>query len=214
MLDAHASPSGGEAGEFIEWQSEVAAFAAVDRLAPPPAHAVLFVGSSSIRLWHTLAADFLELPTLNRGFGGSQIADSVYFAGQLMAPYDPAAIVLYAGGNDLAAGKSPARVRDDFAAFVSCAGRWAPEAPLAYLSIKPNLSRRAQLPQIRQANALIRDCAAQRGVDFLDVHARMLGPDGEADPRWFDVDGLHLNARGYALWTGVVRDWLAQRGLL
>ena len=208
------SPSGGEAAEFVEWQSEVAAFAAVDKLDPPPrAGAVLFVGSSSIRLWRTLAADFPQVPTINRGFGGSQIADSLYFAEQLVAPYRPAAIVMYAGGNDLAAGKPPEQVRDDFGAFVTCARRWAGEVPFAYLSIKPNLSRRTQLPQIRRTNALIRACAQERGVDFLDVHAPMLGADGQADPRWFDVDGLHLNAQGYALWAGAVRDWLARRGL-
>jgi hypothetical protein len=118
------------------------------------------------------------------------------------------------GGNDLADGKSPAQVRDAFGAFVTQARHWAGQVPFAYLSIKPNLSRRRQLPRIRQANTLIRACAEERGVEYLDVHTPMLGADGEADPRWFDVDGLHLNAVGYALWTGMVRDWLAQRGLL
>lgn len=207
------SPSGGEVAAFVEWQSEIAAFAAVDRLVPPPAGAVLFVGSSSIRLWHTLAGDFPQVATINRGFGGSQIADSVYFAEALIEPYQPAAIVLYAGGNDLAAGKSPGQVRDDFASFVQQARRWAGLVPLAYLSIKPNLSRRAQLPLIRQANALIHRCAVVLGVDYLDVHTSMLGLDDEADPRWFDWDGLHLNADGYALWAEVVRGWLARRGL-
>jgi lysophospholipase L1-like esterase len=213
MLD-QVSPSGGEVAEFIEWQSEIAVFAAIDRLAPPPVDAALFVGSSSIRLWHTLAADFPDVPTINRGFGGSEIADSVYFAEQLVAPYRPRAIVMYAGGNDLADGKSPEQVRDAFRAFVAQARRWAGEVPFAYLSIKPNLSRRRQLPLIRRANALIRACADERGVDFLDIHAPMLGADGEADPRWFDDDGLHLNAEGYALWTGVVRDWMAKRRLV
>lgn len=213
MLD-QVSPSGGEAAEFIEWQSEIAVFAAIDRVAPPPADAVLFVGSSSIRLWHTLAADFPEVPTINRGFGGSEIADSAYFAEQLIGPYRPRALVMYAGGNDLADGKSPEQVRDAFGAFVTQARRWAGEVPIAYLSIKPNLSRRAQLPQIRQANALIRACAEEREVDFLDIHAPMLGADGEPDPRWFDGDGLHLNGEGYALWTDVVRDWMAKRRLM
>lgn len=214
MLEASPSPTGGAAGDFLEWQSEIAAFAAIDHLQPPPSHAVLFVGSSSIRLWHTLAADFPRVATINRGFGGSQIADSLYFAQWLVAPYRPAAIVMYAGGNDLAAGKSPEQVREDFAAFVTCARHWAGDVPFAYLSIKPNLSRRAQLPSIRRTNALIRACAGERGVDFLDVHGPMLAADGEADPRWFDADGLHLNAAGYALWTGVVRDWLSRRALL
>lgn len=207
------SPSGGEAAAFVEWQSDMAAFAAVDKLAPPPAGGVLFVGSSSIRLWHTLAADFPQVATINRGFGGSQMADSAYFAEALVRPYHPAAIVLYAGGNDLAAGKPPEQVRDDFAAFVHQARRWAGRVPLAFLSIKPNLSRRAQLPKIRRANALIEVCAHQLGADYLDVHTSMLGSDGEADPRWFDCDGLHLNTAGYALWTGVVRGWLTRRGL-
>lgn len=213
MVETH-SPSGGEAAAFVEWQSEMAAFAAVDRLQAPPGGAVLFVGSSSIRLWHTLAADFPELPTINRGFGGSEIADSLYFAEQLIAPYRPAALVMYAGGNDLAACKAPARLADDFGAFVTQARRWAGAVPFAYLSIKPNLSRRAQLPRIRQANALIRERADQHEVDFLDVHTPMLAADGEADPRWFDADGLHLNSRGYALWTRAVRAWLMRRGLL
>jgi lysophospholipase L1-like esterase len=214
MFDPDRSPSGGLVDQFVEWQSEIAAFATVDRLDPPPSGAVLFVGSSSIRLWHTLAADFPEVPTINRGFGGSQIVDSLYFAEPLLAPYAPAAVVLYAGGNDLAAGQRPMQLRDHFGAFVTQARRFAPDAALAYLSIKPNLSRRAQLPQIRQANALIRACATERQVDFLDVHTPMLDADGQAEPRWFDSDGLHLNAQGYALWTGVVRDWLAQKGIL
>ena len=213
MIETH-SPSGGQAVAFVEWQSEMAAFVAVDRLQAPPVGAVLFVGSSSIRLWHTLAADFPERPTINRGFGGSEIADSLYFAEQLIAPYRPAALVMYAGGNDLAAGKPPARLADDFGAFVTQARRWAGAVPFAYLSIKPNLSRRAQLPRIRRANALIRECADRREVDFLDIHTPMLGRDGEADPRWFDTDGLHLNPSGYALWTRVVRAWLARRELL
>jgi len=208
------SPSGGQAAEFLEWQSEIAAFAAIDRLDPAPADAVLFVGSSSIRLWHTLAADIPELPTINRGFGGSEIADSVYFAEQLVGPYRPRAIVMYAGGNDLAEGKSPEQVRDAFGVFVTRVRRWAGEVPFAYLSIKPNLSRRRQLSRIRETNALIRVCAQECGVDYLDIHTPMLGADGEADPRWFDEDGLHLNPEGYALWTDVVRDWLARRGLV
>ncbi|HEV2621562.1 MAG TPA: GDSL-type esterase/lipase family protein [Frateuria sp.] len=214
MIEGSPSPSGGEAADFIEWQSEIAAFGAIDRLRPPPSGAVLFVGSSSIRLWRTLAADFPQVPTINRGFGGSQIADSLYFAEQLVAPYHPAAVVMYAGGNDLAAGKPPEQVRDAFGAFVTCTRHWAGEVPFAYISIKPNLSRHAQLPLIRQANALILACAHERGVAFLDIHGPMLGADGQADPRWFDVDGLHLNTRGYALWTGVVCDWLKRCGLL
>ena len=139
MFDSRNSPSGGEAAEFVEWQSEIAAFAAVDRLDPAPADAVLFVGSSSIRLWHTLAADLPDVPTINRGFGGSEIADSVYFAEQLIRPYRPRAIVMYAGGNDLADGKSPRQVRDAFGTFVTQARRWAGQVRKHRWTVSPRV---------------------------------------------------------------------------
>ena len=197
------------ANDHAQWQADIAAFQAADRAAPPPRGAVLFIGSSSIRLWKTLAADFPGVATINRGFGGSQIDDATFFADRIVAPYHSRAIVIYAGDNDLQDGDSPAHVRDDFAAFVRKARSLDPGVPIAFIAIKPSVARQALLPKIREANALVRTYAAtQTGVAYLDVFTPMLGKDGQPQSRWFIADGLHMNRQGYALWIGVVKPWL------
>src|ERR1043166_4856375 len=100
------------------FEKEILAFEASDKTNPPPKHAVLFIGSSSIRMWKTLARDFPDLRVINRGFGGSQIVDSIYFADRIVMPYEPDVIVFYAGGNDINAGKSAEIIFDDFKHFV------------------------------------------------------------------------------------------------
>ena len=100
------------------WEREIQAFEAADQVSPPPQGAILFVGSSTIRMWKRLAEDFLEYKVLNRGFGGCQIADCTYYAERIVIPYKPRLIVLRAGGNDIQAGKTPEQVQADFQAFV------------------------------------------------------------------------------------------------
>lgn len=192
-----------------QWAGAIAAFEAADRAQPPPRDAVLFIGSSSIEHWKTLAADFPGVAVINRGFGGSEIPDATYYAARIVAPYHPRAIVMYAGDNDLYDGHTPTQVRDDFAAFVAKARQFDPGVPIAYVSIKPSVARANLLPQIRRANALIKAWAAtQPAVSYLDVYTPMLGTDGKPSMRWFGPDGLHMNRRGYALWIGIIRPWI------
>jgi lysophospholipase L1-like esterase len=170
---------------------------------------VLFIGSSSIEHWKSLAADFPETSVINRGFGGSVISDSTWFADRIVAPYHARAIVMYAGDNDLQEGHSPEQVRDDFAAFVRKARAVDPGVPIAFVAIKPSVARAVLLPQIRQANALVRAYAAtQQGVTYLDVFTPMLGQDDRPQPGLFGEDGLHMNRKGYLLWIGVIRPWV------
>lgn len=194
-----------------QWNAAIAAFQAQDQANPPARGAVLFIGSSSIRFWKTLASDFPGVKTINRGFGGSEIDDATFFADRIVAPYHLRAIVMYAGDNDLADGDSPAHVRDDFAAFVRKARSLDPGVPIAFIAIKPSVARRALLPQIREANELIRQYAAgEQGVTYLDVFTPMLGKNGQPQAQWFIGDGLHMNRAGYALWVSIVRPWLRQ----
>ena len=195
--------------DHAQWNRDIAAFQAADRAQPPAAGVVLFVGSSSIRMWSSLATDFPQVRTLNRGFGGSEIDDATFFADRIVAPYHPRAIVMYAGDNDLADGDSPAHVRDDFAAFVRKVRSYNPGVPIAFIAIKPSVARQLLLPKTREANALVRAYAdSQPGVAYLDVFTSMLGRDGQPQSRWFLADGLHMNRQGYALWTGAVKPWL------
>lgn len=192
-----------------QWEPAIAAFEATDQQQPPPSHAVLFIGSSSIEHWKSLAADFPGIAVINRGFGGSELADSTYYADRILAPYHPRAIVLYAGDNDLQDGHSPQQVRDDFVAFVRKARAVDPGVPIAFVAIKPSMARARLLPSIKQANALVRDYAAtQKRVTYLDVFTPMLGQDGQPRAGWFGPDGLHMNRTGYALWIGIIKQWI------
>ena len=183
------------------FEKDIRAFEAGDKTNPPPKHAVLFIGSSSIRMWKTLAQDFPDRRVINRGFGGSQIADSVYFADRIVMPYQPDVIVFYAGGNDINAGKSAEIVFDDFKHFVSAVREKLPVTKIVYISIAPNPARWSQIDRVREANRLIRDYTkTERGLSFIDVHPAMLGADGQPKPDIYLADKLHMNEKGYALW--------------
>lgn len=190
---------------FARWEKDIAAFERQDRQKPPPQHAVVFVGSSSIRLWD-LHKSFPDLDAINRGFGGSQLADSVHFAPRIVLKYEPRLVVLYAGDNDIAAGKSPERVADDFRDFVRVVHGRLPKTRIAYISIKPSLLRRALWEKMRKANALIEAaCKQGEGLTYIDAATPMLGADGKPRAELFRKDGLHLNDKGYALWASLLK---------
>ena len=194
-----------------QWESEIKAFEAADKTNPPPHGAVLFIGSSSIRQWKTLAEDFQECQVINRGFGGSQIIDSVAFADRIVIPYKPRMILLYAGDNDIAAGKSPEQVLADFKAFTRKVRPRLSETKVAFISIKPSPSRWEFAEKIKAANRLIEDfCKQDERLIYIDVFNPMLGADGKPRPELFVEDMLHLNPKGYALWTAIIRPRLKQ----
>jgi hypothetical protein len=129
-----------EKADFARWEKDVAAFEKQDRDSPPPRNAVLFVGSSTIRMWD-LKKSFPETEAINRGFGGSQLADAAHFAPRIVVKYEPRLVVLYAGDNDIAAGKSPEQVAADFGSFVETVRKGLPMARVLFLSIKPSPRR-------------------------------------------------------------------------
>lgn len=195
----------GALAQTNRWDAEIAAFEARDKTNPPPKDAILFIGSSSIRLWKTLAQDFPEHKVINRGFGGSQIADSIQFADRIAIPYRPKMIVMYAGGNDINAGKSAEQVASDFKAFVAKVHATLPQTRIAYISVAPNPARWAQVDRVKRANELIRDFTKTHPkLSFIDVFTHMLGEDGHPRPEIFVADRLHMNQKGYALWRQIV----------
>jgi lysophospholipase L1-like esterase len=191
--------------DFGKWEKAVAAFEQQDKEKPPPKHAVLFAGSSSIRLWD-LPKAFPGLDVVNRGFGGSQVADSVHFAPRLILKHEPRLVVFYAGDNDIAAGKLPERVYEDFQALVQAIHKELPKTKVVFLAIKPSLARWAQVEKQRQANALVEGlCKKDDRLLYLDVFKPMLGEDGKPRPELFAKDGLHLNEKGYELWASLLQ---------
>ena len=155
------------------WESDIAAFEAADKKSPPPQGAVLFIGSSSIRIWKTLATDFPDQKTINRGFGGSELADSVYYADRIVIPYKPRLIVLFAGTNDINAGKRPETVFADFKAFVAKVRAGLPNTRIAYLSISP-----APIPLVASREAKRSEPAHQRLHRQREKQPRLHRPVG------------------------------------
>jgi lysophospholipase L1-like esterase len=205
-----AAPNSATAGLAARpFENEIKAFEAMDKTNPPPTGAVLFIGSSSIRLWKTLADDFPKHRVINRGFGGSQIIDSVNYADRIVLPYKPRLIVLYAGGNDINAGKSSEQVFADYKAFVKKVHAALPKTRIDYISIAPNPARWAQVERVRAANNLIEAYTkTDKGLVFIDVFPKMLGEDGQPRPEIYGPDRLHMNAKGYELWKGLVGPYL------
>jgi len=194
---------------------DIAKFEAADRDHPPPERPVVFVGSSSIRFWDTLQSDMAPLPVINRGFGGAQLSHVVYFADRVVIRYRPRAVVLYAGDNDLdeRTGKSAADVVRDFRTFVSRVQAAVPDVHIYYVSIKPSRPRWAQWPEQQKANAQISAlCMGDPGLGYIDIATPMLAAGGRPPRDLFRFDGLHLSAKGYALWTGIIKPRL-QRDL-
>ena len=188
-----------------KWENEISAFEKADREHPPEKGGIVFVGSSSIRLWKTLAQDFPGLPVLNRGFGGSEIADSVAFAERIVIPSAPRQVVLYAGGNDLNAGRPVEKVIADFKAFAGKIRAALPEAEIDYISIAGNPARWSHVEKVKAVNATIAAwIKEQPRMKFIDVFSHMLGADGLPKPEIFVEDKLHMNAAGYAIWKEVV----------
>jgi lysophospholipase L1-like esterase len=197
--------------DAAKWEKDIAAFETADKTKPPPKDGILFIGSSSIRMWKSLGVDFPGLKAINRGFGGSQIIDSVHFMDRIVIPYHPRMIVLYAGGNDINAGKSPEQVFNDFKTFVANAQRALPQTRIAYISIAPNPARWAQVEKIKAANKLIEDFAKGNSqLAFINVFPQMLGEDGKPKPDIYLDDKLHMNAKGYELWVSIVKPYLHQ----
>ena len=196
------------------WKTDIDKLVARDARHQPPQHGVLFVGSSSIRFWApTLQPDFPGIPVIDRGFGGSAIADSTYYAGRIIVPYQPRVIVMYAGDNDIEEGCTPRQVLDEFKAFVARVRRSLPHVAIAYISIKPSLARWALWPQMREANREIaRWARTQKRVTFVDVARRMLGPARKPRRDLFRDDGLHMAPAGYAIWIDALKPVLARYG--
>lgn len=191
-------------GSPEKWKPAIDAFVAADAVHPPKHDAVLFVGSSSIVKWKSLTNDF-SFAVINRGFGGSELADSVAYIDQIVIPYHPRAVVLYAGDNDIAAGKSPETVLADFRSFRTKLHAALPSTSLFYLSIKYSPSRAKFQAAMQRANELISaDCAASPGCHFVDVNAAMLDASGQPRPELFESDQLHMKPGTYALWTKIL----------
>lgn len=192
-----------------KWRDAIDALTANDCAHPPPQGAVVFIGSSSIRYWTTLAQDFPNIISINRGFGGSELYDSVFYADRLVLPHHPRLVVLYAGENDLNAGQSPSTVVSHFLAFAKKIHDSQPQAKIIFLAIKESPVRAKIRTQVLLTNQLIAaECARDHRCQFVDVATPLLDNQGQPRPELFRPDRLHLLPTGYAVWTKTLAPYL------
>lgn len=195
----------------MRWQTSLDAFASGDQQQHPAGDGVLFVGSSTIRLWSSLSQDFRQVPVIiNRGFGGSTMRDCNSLVRELVIQYKPRQVMVYAGDNDLAEGHTPEDVLGSLQSFVRKVHAALPGTRISYISIKPSPKRMALLPQVRQTNALIASYVQTvSGMRYIDIFNPMLNAEGLPRPELFGPDRLHLSDAGYRLWQAVIAADLA-----
>lgn len=180
------------------FEGTITGFETRDKQSPPPQGAILLTGASNIVRWKSFAEDLPGYTVINRGFGGSQLADVAYYADRVIIPYRPKMVIVQAGGNDLASGKSPETILGDAKSLVTKIRAALPETPIAFLSISPSIGRWKQREQQAELNRLLKEYASQGDkLDFIDVNAMFLGPDGMPLAEMFVADGQHLSEAGF-----------------
>ena len=193
------------------FENEIRQFENSDRQNPPEKGAILFVGSSSIKMWRTLEQDMAPLKVINRGFGGSQAVDALYYADRIVIPYQPTKIIFYEGDNDIAHGKTPAQVLKDYQDFVEKVHTALPKTIIYLLSIKPSLARYHLWETMQKANVQLEEYSQKHDfLKFIDISAAMYNESGKLRQNIFRPDGLHLNAAGYKIWTAIIKKQIQQ----
>ncbi len=194
------------------WE-EIETFKKGDSLHFPAPAQILFIGSSSFRMWKNIHSAFPEHAIINRGFGGSSLPDVTTYANDLIFPYKPKQIVIYCGENDIAAADtvSGKMVYERFKTLFCLIRQRAPEVPVVYVSMKPSPSRWQMKNRMIEGNELIRNyLKKQKAVKFVTVWRPKLGKDGKPDESLFESDNLHMNEKGYAIWKKLIQPHLIQ----
>lgn len=203
-------------GDASYWETEIAAFERRDVSNPPPPDAVLFLGGRSLRRWSTIERDMAPYLTINRGFGGAQVAHITHYASRIAAPYRPAAIVIIVGADDLADvhGRRPEDVLKDFVELLQTLRKDGVEAPVFFVSIPPQPMRTSRWYGMARANELVEKYTkSDPSVHFIDVTKDLLLPNGKVNVDYFRWDGLTLSGAGYQVLSRHIKPALAAAGL-
>jgi lysophospholipase L1-like esterase len=195
-------------GDPNAWESSILQFEKEEKNSPSVKNSILFIGSSTFTLWKTLEKDMTPLKVVNRGFGGSRMADMSRYYNRLVLPHNPKAVVLFAGTNDIS-GKKPATAQEVFQGFLSFiqhVRNTLPKTPIYYVAITPTPSRWKHWDTAREANKQIREYSEENAnLHFIDPTAKFLGSDGKPIRTLFRIDKLHPNEKGYRLLTESIK---------
>lgn len=194
--------------EVQAWEDDIQQFEKLDKNENHPENAILFTGSSSIRLWSTLKEDMAPYPVIQRGFGGSKLSDFVVYANRIVAPHPCSAIVIFIA-NDITGGendKSPETVAALFRQSLKIIRKTHRETPVFWIAVTPTPSRWKAWTEIQKAGTLIKNiCGKEKNTYYINTDFAFLDENGIPVKKYFRQDMLHLNADGYKLWNGLIK---------
>lgn len=190
--------------------NEIKEFKKTDSVKAPPRNAIVFVGSSSFRMWKNVQQDFPNHVIINRGFGGSSLPHLIEYADEIIIPYKPKQVVVYCGENDFMNDTVTSEiVTNRFIKLFDILRKDLPKAEIVFVSMKPSPSRQRLMTEIASANAAIRDFLKSKPrTAFVNIWDDMLDMDGEPREELFLKDMLHMNSAGYAIWQKALMPYL------
>ncbi len=194
--------------EVKAWESEIEKFEQLDVAKSYPSDAIMFAGSSSIRLWSTLGKDMLPYNVIQRGYGGAKLSDFAVYADRILYPHQCQAIVIFIA-NDITGSdndKSPLEVSQLFRKTLYIIRRQFKDTPVFWVSVTPTPLRWHVWPEIKEAGDMIREiCEDHRNTHYIDTERYFTNANGLPRAELFLDDRLHLNDEGYRVWSGVIK---------
>jgi lysophospholipase L1-like esterase len=192
--------------------NEIKQFEHQDSIAMPPEKGIVFVGSSSLRMWKDLEDTFKNYNAINRGFGGSDLVYANEYINELVFAYKPRQVMIYCGENDVAAGATAEQTYERFVTFFKNLRKGLPKANLTFISMKLSPSRAQFSKAILTANAMIKDyLSKQKNTGYIDITSKMLDSNGASRPELFQADMLHMKPAGYEVWTKEITPFLKKK---
>jgi lysophospholipase L1-like esterase len=188
------------------FESEIQAYEAQDRVNPPPLGSVVITGSSSIAKWTTIQSDLAPLDIIPRGFGGSTTDDLDYYLQRIVLVYQPRAVVIYEGENDIDNGQTPTYVANRMTGILARISAALPNARVYVISIKPTPAHISEWNGWETwANQMLAAlCASDARYTYIDTASHLIYPNLQLVPGVFDTDGVHLTYLGYQKWTSAI----------
>lgn len=197
--------------EVKAWESDIEKFEQLDVTKSYPSDAILFAGSSSIRLWSTIGKDMTPYNVIQRGYGGAKLSDFAVYADRIIYPHPCKAIVIFIA-NDISGNendKSPLEVSQLFRKTLYIIRRKFVDTPVFWISVTPTPSRWAVWPEIKEANGMIKEiCESHRNTYFIDTEKYFFNSSGLPRSELFIEDKMHLNTEGYKIWSGIIKNEL------
>ena len=191
---------------------EIQQFKKRDSVSMPAKNGIVFVGSSSLRMWKDLETTYKKYNAINRGFGGSDLASANLYVNELVIVHKPRQVVIYSGENDIANGVSADKTFERFTAFFGNIRKALPKTNITFVSIKYSPSRAKFSDTITKTNGLIKSYLAKRkNTGYIDITSKMLSSSGEMRPELFQSDMLHMKPEGYAIWTKEITPYLKKK---